>query len=63
MRSFASRHPFWAGMLTMLFVVLLWLMFAIWPPELVDVIGKKKVFLSALFNGITLGGLYFLVAS
>lgn len=26
-------------------------------------LGKKKVFLNAIFNGITLGGLYFLVAS
>lgn len=43
--------------------VLLWLIFAVWPPGLVDVIGRKKVFLNALFNGITLGGLYFLVAS
>ena len=32
-------------------------------PGLVEVIGRKKVFLNALFNGITLGGLYFLVAS
>src|SRR5205807_4855966 len=26
-------------------------------------IGRKRVFLNAVFNGITLGGLYFLVAS
>lgn len=63
MRVFANRHPVWTGVLAVFAVVLLWLMFAIWPPGLVDVIGKKKVFLSALFNGITLGGLYFLVAS
>lgn len=63
MRVFANQHPVWSGVLAVLAVVLLWLMFAIWPPGLVDVIGKKKVFLSALFNGITLGGLYFLVAS
>ena len=60
---FANQHPVWSGVLAVLAVVLLWLMFAIWPPGLVDAIGKKKVFLSALFNGITLGGLYFLVAS
>ncbi|MFK7753391.1 MAG: branched-chain amino acid ABC transporter permease [Sedimentitalea sp.] len=63
MRGFANAHPVWTGVIAVLSVVLLWLMFAIWPPGLVDVIGKKKVFLSALFNGITLGGLYFLVAS
>jgi len=39
------------------------MIFALWPAWLVDLIGKKKVFLNALFNGITLGGLYFLVAS
>ena len=39
------------------------MIFALWPAWLIDLIGKKKVFLSALFNGITLGGLYFLVAS
>ena len=41
----------------------LWLIFAVWPQGLEDAIGRKRVFLNALFNGITLGGLYFLVAS
>ena len=41
----------------------LWLIFAVWPPGLEAAIGKKKVFLNAAFNGVTLGGLYFLVAS
>jgi branched-chain amino acid transport system permease protein len=44
-------------------IIVLWLIFAIWPQGLEDAIGSKKVFLNALFNGITLGGLYFLVAS
>ena len=39
------------------------MVFALWPAWLIDLIGKKKIFLSALLNGITLGGLYFLVAS
>lgn len=43
--------------------VLLWAIFAVWPAALEDAIGRKKLFLNALFNGITLGGLYFLVAS
>ncbi len=43
--------------------ILLWMIFAVWPEWLKDAIGRKKVFLNALFNGITLGGLYFLVAS
>ena len=42
---------------------MLWLIFAVWPPGLEEAIGRKRVFLNALFNGITLGGLYFLVAS
>lgn len=63
MRSFANAHPWWTAVLAIAVAVLLWLIFAIWPPGLIDVIGRKKVFLNALFNGITLGGLYFLVAS
>ncbi|MBY8975953.1 branched-chain amino acid ABC transporter permease [Rhodobacteraceae bacterium NNCM2] len=63
MSGFARRHPFWTIVLALLVAIVLWLIFAIWPAWLVDLIGKKKVFLNALFNGITLGGLYFLVAS
>ena len=32
-------------------------------PAFEDVFGKKRLFINALFNGITLGGLYFLVAT
>lgn len=63
MRKFANAHPIWTALIAIAVVLLIWLMFAIWPKGLVDVVGRKKVFLSALFNGITLGGLYFLVAS
>src|SRR5216110_1164881 len=42
---------------------MLWLILAVWPPGLEAAIGRKRVFLSAVLNGITLGGLYFLVAS
>lgn len=63
MRAFASRHPVWSLILLVGVAALIWLIFAVWPKELVDAIGRKKVFLNALFNGITLGGLYFLVAS
>jgi branched-chain amino acid transport system permease protein len=34
-----------------------------WPAGFEDVFGKKLIFINALFNGITLGGLYFLVAT
>ncbi|MEP3047951.1 MAG: branched-chain amino acid ABC transporter permease [Roseibium sp.] len=63
MRRFANEHPIWTAVIALAVVILLWLIFAIWPKGLVAVIGKKKIFLSALFNGVTLGGLYFLVAS
>jgi len=62
-RKFATQHPWWSTVIGFVCIVLLWMIFALWPAWLIDLIGKKKVFLSALFNGITLGGLYFLVAS
>lgn len=63
MIKFAERHPIWSIIIFLAVIVLLWLIVAPWPKELTSVIGRKKVFLHALFNGITLGGLYFLVAS
>ena len=63
MSAFARRHPIWTVVLVILAAILVWLIFAVWPKWLIALIGKKKVFLNALFNGITLGGLYFLVAS
>ncbi|MEM6663888.1 MAG: branched-chain amino acid ABC transporter permease [Pseudomonadota bacterium] len=63
MRDFGRRHPVWTVILVILAAILLWMIFAMWPKWLIELIGKKKVFLNALFNGITLGGLYFLVAS
>ncbi len=63
MSAFARNHPVWTAVLVILAAILVWLVFALWPAWLIDLIGKKKVFLNALFNGITLGGLYFLVAS
>lgn len=63
MRTFVSRHPIWSAIICIAALVLLWMIFSLWPDELEAAIGRKKVFLNALFNGITLGGLYFLVAS
>ena len=63
MRRFVERHPIWSVIILIAVAVLLWMIFALWPEWLVDLIGRKKIFLNALFNGITLGGLYFLVAS
>lgn len=63
MTRFVERHPAWALIVIIAIAVALWLIFAVWPPGLEDAVGRKRVFLNALFNGITLGGLYFLVAS
>ncbi|MCF3936226.1 branched-chain amino acid ABC transporter permease [Acuticoccus sp. M5D2P5] len=63
MVRFAERRPFWAAVIVLAVAVLLWAIFAPWPEALEDVVGRKKIFLNALFNGITLGALYFLVAS
>lgn len=63
MTRFVERHPAWALVVIVAVAVALWLIFAVWPPGLEEAIGRKRVFLNALFNGITLGGLYFLVAS
>lgn len=63
MRKFLDRHPIWTVIIVLAVAVLLWLIFALWPKGLVEVVGRKKIFLNALLNGITLGGLYFLVAS
>jgi branched-chain amino acid transport system permease protein len=61
--KFIERHPAWALITIIAIAVLLWLVVAIWPPGLEAAIGRKRVFLNAVLNGITLGGLYFLVAS
>ena len=61
--KFIERHPAWALITIIAIAVLLWLVVAVWPPGLEAAIGRKRVFLNAVLNGITLGGLYFLVAS
>jgi len=60
---FIERHPAWALITLVVVALLLWLILAVWPPGLEEAIGRKRVFLNAVFNGITLGSLYFLVAS
>ena len=63
MTRLIERHPAWALILLIAVAVMLWLILAVWPPGLEEAIGRKRVFLNAVFNGITLGSLYFLVAS
>jgi branched-chain amino acid transport system permease protein len=63
MIGFVARRPLWSLVILALIAVFLWLVFAVWPPEFEAIFGRKRLFLSALLNGITLGALYFLVAS
>lgn len=63
MQRFASRHPIWTLVIAIVVAALLWLVFAPWPQGLEDAIGRKRIFLNAVFGGITLGALYFLVAA
>ena len=63
MTRFIERHPAWALILLIAIALMLWLVLVVWPPGLEEAIGRKRVFLNAVFNGITLGSLYFLVAS
>ena len=63
MPSFILRHPAWSLAIALVAAILLWLIFAPWSDGLVETLGRKRVFLNAIFGGITLGALYFLVAS
>ena len=58
-----GRHPIAALVIAVLVVFALWLVLAPWPHGFEQVFGSKRLFVTALFNGITLGGLYFLVAA
>ena len=63
MSAFVSRHPVWSLVIALAVAVVLWLVFAPWSEGMEEVLGRKRVFLNAVFGGITLGALYFLVAS
>jgi branched-chain amino acid transport system permease protein len=58
-----SRHPLWALVIAVAVIFVLWLVLAPWPAGFEYVFGKKQIFITAMFNGITLGALYFLVAT
>jgi branched-chain amino acid transport system permease protein len=58
-----SRRPILSVVILLALALLLALIFMPWSPGFEQTFGRKRVFLSALLNGITLGGLYFLVAS
>ena len=62
-RAYVERRPFAATVMVVAAALLLYLVFAVWPDWLEDALGRKKVFVTTLLNGLTLAALYFLVAS
>lgn len=63
MESIFRRNPVVTVIIALIVAAFLWLVFAPWPPGLEAVLGRKRVFLNAVLSGVTLGALYFLVAS
>jgi branched-chain amino acid transport system permease protein len=63
MQRFAARHPIWTIVIVVAAVAFAWLIFAPWPPGMEQSFGRKRIFLNAVLSGVTLGALYFLVAS
>jgi len=53
----------WALVWALAAALVVWLFFAVWPSWLDAVLISKKAFINSIFNGVTLAGLYFLVAS
>jgi branched-chain amino acid transport system permease protein len=53
----------WALVWTLAAALVAWLFFAVWPSWLDAILISKKAFINSIFNGVTLAGLYFLVAS
>src|ERR1700688_2664289 len=60
--TFTARQG-WTAAALFLGVVILWMLFGVWPSWLEWLLIGKKTFVSAVLNGVTLAGLYFLVAS
>jgi branched-chain amino acid transport system permease protein len=63
MRRYVERRPLASLLILIAAALFLWLFFALWPEWVEAVLGKKKVFVNTFLNGLTLAGLYFLVAS
>ena len=59
MNEIIRRNPLWTIASALLAALILWLIIAPWPAGMEEAFGRKQIFLNALFNGITLGALYF----
>jgi len=57
-----ARHV-WRALAVLAAAIVLWMVLGIWPAWLDTLLDGKKAFVSAVLNGVTLAGLYFLVAS
>jgi branched-chain amino acid transport system permease protein len=57
------RSPLATVIILIAAALVVWLFVAAWPDWLTGVIGAKKLLVTTIFNGVTLAGLYFLVAS
>jgi branched-chain amino acid transport system permease protein len=53
----------WALIWAFVAALVVWMFVAVWPEWLDAVLISKKAFINSIFNGVTLAGLYFLVAS
>lgn len=57
------KSPLGPVLIALVAALVVWLFVATWPEWLTGVLGPKKLFVTTIFNGVTLAGLYFLVAS
>src|SRR5262245_15059425 len=58
-----KSSPLATTLIVLAAALVVWLFVAAWPDWLTGLIGAKKLFVTTIFNGVTLAGLYFLVAS
>jgi len=58
-----TRRQAWSLIWALAGALVAWLWFAVWPSWLDAILISKKAFINSIFNGVTLAGLYFLVAS
>lgn len=63
MRDVVAKRPVWSAIIALVLAVFLWLVLAPWTEGMETALGRKRVFLNAVFSGVTLGALYFLVAA
>src|SRR5215813_12996063 len=58
-----SGRQAWVLVSALVAALLVWMFVAVWPDWLDAILISKKAFINSIFNGVTLAGLYFLVAS